>query len=97
MTHGRKSASEILEELLDNPEPERPLRGHEILFMLRPGNIEPGNYEVEMVRPDGTVEAEAFHVDDEGAVTDLETTLRPDGRSRKGKEKSREPRIRRSE
>lgn len=81
----RKSTDEILEELLSNSEPERPLRGHEILSMLNLGNIELGNYEVETAHPDGPVESEAFHVNEEGQIQDLEVSVKSAVRKRQRK------------
>lgn len=86
MTRRHKSTDEILEELLGNPEPDRPLRGHEIARMLSLGCIEPGEYRYE----DG-VEIETFTVDEDGQVKNLKIWReRPDGQvsgqaARKGK------------
>ncbi len=83
MTRKRRTTDEILEELLSNEEPERPLHGHELLSMLGLGEIEPGNYEVETTLPDGSVETEKFRVDDEGEVRDVEVSVRPAAHSNK--------------
>jgi hypothetical protein len=96
MTRKRKSIDEILEGLLNNPEPERPLRGHELLSMMSLGNIEPGNYEVETPRPDGSIEIETFRVDEDGKIQDLQLSVKDPGarsRSEKGK-KSTKPKGR---
>lgn len=91
MTSRHKSTDEILEELLDNPEPDRPLRGHEIARILSLGRIEPREYQYEVGYMDGSVEIETFTVDEDGHVKDLKIWReRPDGStaepaSRKGK------------
>jgi hypothetical protein len=85
VTRRRKSTDEILEGLLRDPEPERPLRGHELLAMLSLGNLEPGNYEVETALPDGSVEVETFRVDEEGEVRDVEVSVKPRAREKKRK------------
>lgn len=85
MTRRRKSTDEILEGLLSNPEPERPLRGHEVLSMLNLGNIEPGNYEVETAHPDGSVETEAFRVNEDSLIQDLEVSVKSAARKRQRK------------
>ena len=85
MTRRRKSTDEILEELLSKEEPERPLRGHELLSMLGLGQIEPGSYEVETTLSDGSVETEKFRVNEDGEVCDLEVSVRPAARGEKRK------------
>jgi hypothetical protein len=85
LTLRRKSTDEILEELLSNPEVERPLRGHEVLSMLNLGNIEPGSYEVETAHPDGSVESEAFRVNEEGQIQNLEVSVKSAARMRQRK------------
>jgi hypothetical protein len=86
LTRGRRTTDEILEELLSNEEPERPLRGHELLSMLGLGQIEPGNYEVETTLSDGSVETEKFRVDEDGEVRDMEVSVRPAARGEKRKD-----------
>lgn len=71
LTHSHKSTDQILEELLNNPEPDRPLRGHEIARILFLGRIEPGEYRYETGYMDGSVEIETFTVDEDGQVKDL--------------------------
>lgn len=94
LTRRQKSTDEILEELLDNPESDRPLRGHEIARILFLGRIEPGEYRYEIDKVGDTgdsVEIETFKVDEDGNVKDLKTWReRPDGSTaesatRKGK------------
>lgn len=86
MTRRHKSTDEILEELLGNPETDRPLRGHEIAQMLFLGRIEPGEYRYE----DG-VEIETFTVEEDGQVKDLKIwrghpdSQAPEPAARKGK------------
>jgi hypothetical protein len=67
----RTRIDEILEELLNNPEPERPLRGHEILRMAYAGHIPPGEYRYESPLEDGRKEIETFEADEEGRVKNL--------------------------
>lgn len=91
MTRRNKSTDEILEELLDNPEPDRPLRGHELVRMLSLGRIDPGEYRYEVGYMDGSVEIETFTVGEDGQVKDLKIWREhPDGQAsgqaaRKGK------------
>jgi len=67
----RTRTDEILEELLNNPEPERPLRGHEILRMAYAGCIPPGEYRYESPLVDGRKEIETFEVNEEGKIMNL--------------------------
>jgi hypothetical protein len=67
----RTRTDEILEELLSNPEPERPLRGYEILRMTYAGRIPPGEYRYESPLVDGRKEIETFEADEEGKVKNL--------------------------
>lgn len=85
MTRERRTTDEILKELLSSEEPERPLRGHELLSILGMGRIEPGSYEVETTLSDGSIETEKFRVDEDGEVRDLEVSVRPAGRGNKRK------------
>lgn len=71
MPRRRTRTDEILEELLNNPEPERPLRGHEILRMTYVGRIPPGEYRYESPLVDGRKEIETFEADEEGKVKNL--------------------------
>lgn len=71
MPRRRTRTDEILEELLNNPEPERPLRGHEILRMAYAGHIPPGEYRYESPLVDGRKEIETFEADEEGKVKNL--------------------------
>ena len=71
MPRRRTRTDEILEELLKNSEPERPLRGHEILRMTYAGRIPPGEYRSESPLVDGRKEIETFEVDEEGRVKNL--------------------------
>lgn len=70
-----KSTDEILEELLNESEPERPLRGHEIIRMICLGNIPPGDYRYESVKMDGSTEIETFSVNKNGRITKLKTWI----------------------
>lgn len=70
MPRRRTKTDEILEELLNNPEPERPLYGHEILRMAYAGHIPPGEYRYE-TDVDGGKQIETFEADDEGRVKNL--------------------------
>lgn len=65
------SADEILEELLSHPEPERPLRGHEIIRLAYAGRIPPGEYRYEREFMDGRKEIETFEADEEGRIKNL--------------------------
>ncbi len=71
MPRHRTRTDEILEELLKNPEPERPLRGHEIIRMANAGRIPPGEYRYESPLADGRIEIETFEVDEDGRVKNL--------------------------
>lgn len=71
MPRKRTRTDEILEELLKNPEPERPLRGHEIIRMLYMGRIPPGEYRYETESMDGKREIETFEADEDGRVKNL--------------------------
>lgn len=71
MPHQRTRADEILEELLNDPEPERPLHGHEILRMIYAGRIPPGEYRYETEYMDGRKQIETFEADDDGRVRNL--------------------------
>ncbi len=65
------STDEILEELLNNPEPERPLRGYELLRMANGGRIPPGEYRYETEYMDGRKQIETFEADEDGRVKNL--------------------------
>jgi hypothetical protein len=67
----RTRTDEILEELLNDSEPERPLRGHEIIRMLYMGRIPPGEYRYETESMDGRREIETFEADEDGRVKNL--------------------------
>jgi hypothetical protein len=67
----RTRTDEILEELLNNPEPERPLRGHELIRMAYAGRIPPGEYRYEREFMDGRIEIETFEADEDGRVKNL--------------------------
>lgn len=71
MPRRRTRTEEILEELLNNPEPERPLRGHEILRMAYAGRIPPGEYRYESPLVNGGKEIETFEADEDGRVKNL--------------------------
>lgn len=71
MTRRRTRTDEILEELLNDPEPERPLRGHEIIRMAYAGRIPPGEYRYESPLVDGRKEIETFEADEDGRVKNL--------------------------
>lgn len=71
MPRRRTRTDEILEELLNNPEPERPLRGHEILRMANGGRIPPGEYRYETEYMDGRKQIETFEADEDGRVRNL--------------------------
>ncbi len=71
MPRRRTRTDEILEELLNDPEPERPLRGHEIIRMANAGRIPPGEYRYESPLVDGRKEIETFEADEDGRVKNL--------------------------
>ena len=71
MPRRRTRIDEILEELLNDPEPERPLRGHEIIRMAYAGRIPPGEYRYETEYVDGRKQIETFEADKEGRVKNL--------------------------
>ncbi len=71
MPRRRTRTDEILEELLNDPEPERPLRGHEIIRMAYAGRIPPGEYRYESPLVDGRKEIETFEADEDGRVKNL--------------------------
>lgn len=71
MPRRRTRTDEILEELLKDPEPERPLRGYEILRMTYAGRIPPGEYRYESPLVDGRKEVETFEADEDGRVKNL--------------------------
>ncbi len=75
MPRRRTRTDEILEELLNNPEPERPLRGYEILRMTYAGHIPPGEYRYESPLVDGKKEIETFEADEDGRVKNLKTWI----------------------
>jgi hypothetical protein len=56
---------------LNDPEPERPLRGHEIIRMAYAGRIPPGEYRYESPLVDGRKEIETFEADEDGRVKNL--------------------------
>jgi hypothetical protein len=67
----RTRTDEILEELLNNPEQERPLQGHEIIRMANAGRIPPGEYRYESPLVDGRKQIETFEADEDGRVKNL--------------------------
>jgi hypothetical protein len=67
----RTRTDEILEELLNDAEPERPLRGHELIRMAYMGRIPPGEYRYEREFMDGRIEIETFEADMNGRVKNL--------------------------
>ena len=71
MPHSRTRPDEILEELLNDPDPERPLRGHEILRMAYAGRIPPGEYRYEAEYMDGRKQIETFEADKHGRANNL--------------------------
>ncbi len=79
MPRRRTRTDEILEELLNNPEPERPLRGHEILRMAYAGSIPPGEYRYESPLVDGRKEIETFEADEDGRVKNLKIWVEEPG------------------
>jgi hypothetical protein len=88
----RTRTDEILEELLAAPEPERPLRGHEIIRMANAGRIPPGEYRYESPLEDGSKEIETFEADEDGRVKNLkiwvenpETAASKSKRQRRGR------------
>jgi len=92
----RTRTDEILEELLKDEGPERPLRGHEIIRMLYAGRIPPGEYRHETEYMDGRKEVETFEADEEGRVRNLKIWVEtPDLANKKpGKQKRGERRSR---
>lgn len=94
MPRRRTRTDEILEELLKDEGPERPLRGHEIIRMLYMGRIPPGEYRHETEYMDGRTEIETFEADEEGRVRNLRTWIEtPDKANKKsGKQKRGERR-----
>ena len=97
MPRRRTKTDEILEELLKDTGPERPLRGHEIIRMVNAGRIPPGEYRYETEDMDGTVEIETFSADEDGRVKDLkiwvETRDQAKQKSKKRKGRARGPRA----
>lgn len=71
MPRRRTRTDEILEELLNNSELERPLRSHELLRMANGGRIPPGEYRYETEYMDGKKQIETFEADEEGRVKNL--------------------------
>lgn len=55
---------------MNNPEPERPLYGHELLRMAYAGRIPPGEYRYE-TDVDGGKQIEIFEADEDGRVRNL--------------------------
>lgn len=96
MPRRRTRTDEILEELLSNPEPERPLRGHEILRMAYAGRIPPGEYRYESPLVDGRKEIETFEADGDGKVKNLKIWVESPEPG-ESKPKKRGPRRRKSE
>lgn len=71
MPRTRTRTDEILEELLAAPEPDRPLRGHEIIRMANGGRIPPGEYRYETEYMDGRKQIETFEANEDGRVKNL--------------------------
>ena len=71
MQRKHTETDEILEELLNDPGPERPLRGHELIRMVYAGRIPPGEYLYETEYMDGRKQIETFEADKEGRVRNL--------------------------
>lgn len=91
MPRRRTRTDEILEELLKNPELERPLRGHEILRMTYAGRIPPGEYRYESPLVDGRIEIETFEADEEGRVKNLKIWVEePESTESKPKRRKRD-------
>lgn len=93
MPHRRTRADEKLKEQLNNPEPERPLRGHQIMRMLYMGRIPPGEYRYETESIDGKREIETFEADEDGRVKNLKIWVEKPGPT---KSKSRKQGARKS-
>lgn len=88
MPRRRTRTDEILEELLSNPEPERPLRGYEILRMAYAGHIPPGEYRYESPLVDGRKEIETFEADEDGRVKNLKIWVEePESKPKRGRGK----------
>jgi hypothetical protein len=67
----RTKTDEKLKEQLNDLEPEKPLRGHQIMRMLYMGRIPPGEYRYETESMDGRREIETFEADEDGRVKNL--------------------------
>jgi hypothetical protein len=87
----RTRTDEILEDLLNNPEPERPLRGYEILRMTYAGRIPLGEYRYESPLADGRKEIETFEADEDGRVKNLKIWVEePESAESKPKRRKRD-------
>lgn len=75
MPSRRTRTDEILEELVNNPEPERSLRGYEIIRMVCAGRIPPDEYRYETELMDGRKQIETFEADENGRVKNLKTWI----------------------
>ena len=88
MPRRRTRTDEKLKKQLNNPEQERPLRGHQIMRMLYMGRIPPGEYRYETESIDGRREIETFEADEDGRVKNLKIWIEKPG-STKSKSKKR--------
>lgn len=95
MPRRRTRTDEILEELLNDPEPERPLRGYEIIRLAYAGRIPPGEYRYESEFMDGRKQIETFEADEDGRVKNLKIWIE-NPESAESKPKKRETSRRRS-
>lgn len=71
MQRKHTETDEILEELLNDQGPERPLRGHELIRMVYAGRIPLGEYRYETEYIDGRKLIETFEADEDGRVRNL--------------------------
>jgi hypothetical protein len=77
---GRRTRNnEKLKKQLNDPELERPLRGHQIMRMLYMGRIPPGEYRYETESIDGKREIETFEADEDGRVKNLKIWVEKPG------------------
>ncbi|MDQ3816591.1 MAG: hypothetical protein M3362_02730 [Acidobacteriota bacterium] len=79
MPRRRKKTDEKLKEQLNDPVPERPLRGHQIMRMLYMGRIPPGEYRYETESINGRREIETFEADEDGRVKNLKIWVEKPG------------------
>jgi hypothetical protein len=84
---GRRTRNnEKLKKQLNDPDLERPLRGHQIMRMLYMGRIPPGEYRYETESMNGRREIETFEADEDGRVKNLKIWIEKPG-STKSKSK----------